>query len=201
MPKIPSPLLGNSASGSNAFGGLGSLLDSGSIDALRSYMIFELVNVSHTAPTIPQSAPVFPFMVMHVNPETLEETYTKLINRFVTRGGFVEQHWGEELDAISCSGSTGAFVTIRSGVSVLNRKAAIAYRKYLELVALYTNGGSVYDTRGNIVFHGGINLHYNSNIFTGYFENLNVSESADNPFTFRTDFAFKVKKSLRTVGR
>ena len=119
----------------------------------------------------------------------------------VTRGGFVEQHWGEELDSISCSGSTGAFVSTRTGVSVLNRKASIAYRKYLELVALYRNGGSVYDQRGNIVMHGGINLHFDSNIYNGYFESLTVSESADNPFTFKTDFSFKVKTSIRTVGR
>lgn len=201
-PKIPTPVVRGSGSvGTTVQGGLSDLLSTGTTDALRQYMIFELLNVSHAEAAIPQSNPVFPFMVLHVNMNSLEESYTKLINRMVTRGGFVEQHWGEELDSLSCSGSTGAFVSVRSGLSVLNRKASIAYRKHLELVALYRNGGGVYDQRGNLVLYGGVNLHFDSNVYTGYFENLTVNESSDNAFTFNVDLSFKVQTSLRTMGR
>lgn len=200
MPRISSPLHATSASGTTLLGAANSLVSGGVTDTLRQYMIFELVNVDHSDSVVPQGNPIFPYMVLHINPESLEEQYQKLITRTVTRGGFVEQHWGEELDSLSCTASTGAFVSTRTGVSVLNRKASIAYRKYLELVALYRNGGSVYDQRGNIVFHGGINLHFDSNIYSGYFENLTVGEKGDSPFVFSVDFAFKVKTSIRTVG-
>ena len=36
-------------------------------------------------------------LVMHVNPSNFNESYTKKIERIQTRGGFVEQHWGDEL--------------------------------------------------------------------------------------------------------
>lgn len=201
MANISSPNRANAATTTMLGGATSATASSGVTDNLRQYVIFELVNVSHGDASIPQGSMIFPYMVMHINPETWEESYTKLINRTMTRGGFVEQHWGEELDTISCSGSTGAFVSVRSGLSMLNRKASIAYRKYLELVALYRNNGSVYDQRGNIVFHGGINLHFDSNIYTGYFENLTVNETADNGFTFKVDFSYKVEHSLRTMGR
>ncbi len=200
--RIPSPVVrSGGAVGTTVQGGLSDLIATGTVDALRQYMIFELINVDHGQASIPQSNPIFPFMILHVNTNSLEESYAKLINRMVTRGGFVEQHWGEELDSISCSGSTGAFVSSRTGLAVLNRKASIAYRKYLELVALYRNGGGVYDQRGNLVLYGGINLHFDSNIYNGYFENLTVTENTDSPFTFNVDFGFKVQTSLRTVGR
>lgn len=170
------------------------------VDSLRQFMMFELVNVDQQSTEVPQSSPVFPYMVLHVNPESLEENYQKIITRQITRGGYLEQHWGEELDTIQCSGSTGLFISVKSGLSALNRKASIAYRKYLELVALYRNDGCVYDQRGNIVFVGGVNLHFDSNIFYGYFENLNIDETAENPYTFQVDFLFKVQKSYRTLG-
>lgn len=173
--------------------------NTGGVDRLRQYVIFELVDVTHNIYTSPQST-IFPYLVLHVNPESFEESYTKLITRQITRGGYVEQHWGEELDIISCSGSTGMFVTIRDGVSALNRKASIAYQKYIELVSLYQNNGLVYDQRGNPIFKGAINLHLDGNIFQGYFENMTVSETAEKPFTFDVNFSFKVEHQYRSVG-
>lgn len=185
----------------SAVTGLKGGLQGTAIDPLRSYVIFELLHVQGQETQVPQSTPSFPYMVLHSNPDNLEETYTKLVNRMVTRGGYVEQHWGEELDTLSCSGSTGAFVSIRTGLAALNRKASIAYRKHLELKSLYLNNGCVYDQRGNVVFHGGINLHFDGGIYRGYFESLTISEAGDSPYTFKVDFSYKVEQSMRTVGR
>lgn len=199
MPKIQTPVLNNL----NAPIGPTSIdsFQSGfAIDKLRQFVIFELVDLKGSTNTIPQSQPIFPYMVLHVNPESLEENYSKIINRQATRGGFLEQHWGEELTELTCSLSTGSFITMKSGLSVLNRKASIAYRKYLELVALYHNNGLVYDQRGNVIYDGSINMHFDSNIYNGYFENLTVSETADKAFTFNVNFTFKVKFQYRTVG-
>ena len=215
MPKIPSPVINNTGAptgGSVVAGAVGTITDAvgsaqgtnpagGYIDKLRQFVVFELVDVRHGESSVVQSGATFPYMVMHVNPSTFEEQYTKLITRQITRGGYLQQHWGEELDSISCNGSTGAFITTTSGISALNRKASIAYRKYLELVALYRNNGLVYDQRGNVIFSGSINLHFDSNIFNGYFENLVIAESSASPFVFDVSFTFKVHHQFRTVGR
>lgn len=205
MPKIPSPL-GNvhgAPTGMNVEGTAfanGGSPNNATQDRLRQFVIFELVNVVHDEAQVPQSNATFPYMVMHMNPSSWEESYTKLITRQATRGGFLEQHWGEELDSITASGSSGMFVSVASGLSALNRKATIGYRKYLDLVALYKNNGLVYDQRGNVVLKGGLNLHFDSNIYNGYFENLTVTESADNPYTFELSWTFKVYHQVRNVG-
>jgi len=204
MPKIPSPVFGGAGAPASA-SALAGLVSMGSAsgaytDKLRQYVIFELANVRDHSTSVPQATPTFPYMVMHANPETFELQYQKIISPMATRGGFVEQHWGEELDSISCSGSTGAFISIRSGLSVLNRKASIAYRKYMELVALYRNSGLVYDRRGTVIYRGGVNLHFDSNVHYGYFENLTVTEDDSKPFTFQVDFTFKVEHSHMKMG-
>jgi len=199
MPKIQTPTL-NNLNAPTGPSSINSFQSGFVIDKLRNFVIFELVDLKGSTNIIPQSQPIFPYMILHVNPESLEENYSKIINRQSTRGGFLEQHWGEELTELTCSLSTGAFVTLKSGLSVLNRKASIAYRKYLELVALYHNNGLVYDQRGNVIYDGSINMHFDSNIYNGYFENLTVSETADKAFTFNINFTFKVKSQYRTVG-
>tara|TARA_B100000745_G_scaffold300447_1_gene254457 strand:- start:1460 stop:1951 length:492 start_codon:yes stop_codon:yes gene_type:complete len=162
-------------------------------------MIFELVNVDGSSHSLGSNT-IFPYLVLHINPNSFEESFAKLLSRQPTRGGFVEFHWGDELGSISASGSTGMFVSIASGLSVLNRKASIAYRKYQDLVSLYKNNGMVYDQRGNLVMRGGVRLYYSGVVYTGFFENLNVSESADKPFTFEVNWAFKVEHQVRNMG-
>jgi hypothetical protein len=196
---IPSPTFNNTNAPANA-SSISGLTSQPGIDRLRQYVIFELVNIKDSGSNTPQSQPVFPYMILHMNPDSFEVSYSKLINRQATRGGFVEQHWGEELDSISCSGSTGLFITLDAGLSALNRKASIAYRKYLELVALYRNNGLVYDQRGEVIFEGGIKMYFDGDIYTGYFENMTITESADKPFTFDVSFNFKVKTTLKSVG-
>jgi hypothetical protein len=45
-----------------------------------------------------------------INPTTLTSNMAKIINRTQTMTGWVEDHWGEELDTITCQGSTASFV-------------------------------------------------------------------------------------------
>ena len=205
MPTIPTPVFNNNhapTGGSVIAGAQGTINGTSTgVDKLRQYVIFELVNVRHDESTVPQNTTVFPYLVLHVNPSTFEESYTKLITRQNTRGGYLEQHWGEELSSVSCELSTGLFVTTSTGLSVLNRTSSIAYRKFVDLSSIYKNNGMVYDMRGNIIFHGGVNLHFDSSIFKGFFENFNITESADNPFVFDLSFTFKVEHQFRTVGR
>lgn len=52
---------------------------------------------------------------MYVNPSSISYSYRKLISKDRTKGGYTLQYWGEELDTINISGTTGS-----SGIEGIN---------------------------------------------------------------------------------
>jgi len=135
-------------------------------------------------------------LVMHVNPSSFSEQHNKRIERIQTRGGWVEQHWGDELSEISASGSTGAFMNMQSGLASVSRQKTIAWDRYRDLYDLYRNNGAVYDPFGNIVLQGHILLMYDRGSYLGTFTSFEVEETADAPFSFNISWNFKVEKLL-----
>lgn len=133
---------------------------------------------------------------MHVNPSSLSETHTKKIERFQTRGGFVEQHWPDDLSEISADGSTGAFMNIYTGVTSVLRQRTIAWDRFRDLYDVFHNNGSVYDPFGNIVLQGNVMLMYDRGTFLGYFRSFDYEETEESPFAFKLSWSFKVKQTL-----
>lgn len=138
-------------------------------------------------------------LVMHVNPANWSESHTKRVERIQTRGGFVEQHWGDDLTEISADGSTGAFMNIYTGLSSVLRHKTIAWDRYRDLHDLYRNNGSVYNPYGDIVLQGRIMLMYDRATYLGYFRSLDVEESDDQPYSFRVSWNFKVEETIMKV--
>lgn len=135
-------------------------------------------------------------LVMHINPANLSETNTKKIERFQTRGGWVEQHWGDDLVEISADGSTGAFVNLYTGLSSVIRQRTIAWDRYRDLHDLYLNNGAVYDPFGNVVLSGSVLLMYDRGTFVGNFRTFEVEETVESPFTFTLNWTFKVEATI-----
>lgn len=133
-------------------------------------------------------------MFLHVNPNSLSFSYSKVIERFQTKGGWQEQHFGDQLTDIQASVSTGAFINVDSGLAVQNRKDTIAYEKFQHLVDLFDNNGLVYDTRGNVQYRGRIQLVFEGGVYIGAFRSLSMEESASSPFQFTADFTFRVEQ-------
>ena len=52
---------------------------------------------------------------MYINPQSINYSYKKIINKEMTKGGFIIQYWGEDLAKITMAGHTGS-----SGVNGLN---------------------------------------------------------------------------------
>jgi len=132
-------------------------------------------------------------MVLHVNPSSMTITYSNVIERIQTRGGFVEQHWGEGVRNLDFNLSTGGFMRLYSGLSNITggpgalevggtRRETIAYDKYLDLLALFHNNGSIYDMNGNIVFQGIVKVSFDGGIYFGWFSDFTTSETADKPY-------------------
>lgn len=139
-------------------------------------------------------------LVMHVNPQNLNETHNQKIERIQTRGGFVEQHWGSELLELSADGSTGAFMNIYTGLTSVLRQRTIAWDRYRDLHDLYFNNGSVRDPFGNIVLQGYIMLVYDRGTYLGTFRTFDVEETDDSPFAFRINWTFKVEKTIHQIA-
>src|SRR5271165_2577123 len=106
-------------------------------------------------------------LVMHVNPQNISEQHTKKVERIQTRGGWVEQHWGDELTEISADGSTGAFMNIYTGLTSLLRQQTIAWDRYRDLLDLFRNNGSLYDPFGAVVLQGSVMLMYDRGTYNG----------------------------------
>lgn len=138
-------------------------------------------------------------LVMHVNPSTFGENFNKKIERIQTRGGFVEQHWGDELGEISADAPTGAFINLYTGLSSVVRQRTIAWDRYRDLYDLYRNNGSVYDPTGAVVLQGNIMLMYDRGTYIGTFRNFSVDETDDSPFMFKLSFTFKVERTIYQV--
>lgn len=152
-----------------------------------------------TSPLDVQMALLPHALVMHLNPANFNETYTKKVERFQTRGGFVEQHWGDELTEISADGSTGAFMNIYTGTSSLLRNQTIAWDRYRDLHDLYRNNGDVYDPYGNIVLRGNVMLMYDKGQYIGYFSSFDIEETDSSPFTFNLSWNFKVEQIIQQI--
>jgi len=138
-------------------------------------------------------------LVMHVNPESYSENHQKKVERFQTRGGFVEQHWGDDLMDIAADGSTGAFMNLYEGLSSVLRQKTIAWDRYRDLHDLYRCNGSVFDPYGNIVLQGHVMLMFDRGTYLGHFTSFEVTETDDQPFAFKVSWQFKVEEELLKV--
>ena len=142
-------------------------------------------------------------LVLHINPTSMDLKYQKQIERIQTRGGFVEQHWGDSAQEISFEMATGGFMRLYSGLSNITnqkyggtRRDTIAYDKYLDMLALFHNNGSVYDTFGNIALHGILKITFDGGVYLGWFTSFSVSETAEKPYQLALSAAFTVHKEV-----
>jgi hypothetical protein len=147
-------------------------------------------------------------MVLHTNPQSMGINYANLVERIQTRGGYVEQHWGRGISSIDFNMVTGGFMRLYSGLSNITggpgardtlgtRRETIAYDKYLDMLALFHNNGSVYDNTGKIVFQGIVKITFDGGIYYGWFSNFNVTETADQPYMFSLTTSFTVDHEVQ----
>ena len=48
------------------------------------------------------------FIEMFINPQNLSFSSNKIVKKVFTKGGYILQYWGEQLDTLTLSGSTGS---------------------------------------------------------------------------------------------
>jgi hypothetical protein len=135
-------------------------------------------------------------LVLHVNPASYTENHAKKVERIQTRGGWVEQHWGDDHVEISAEGSTGAFMNVYTGLSSVLRQQTIAWDRFRDLHDLYRNNGSIYDPNGAVVLQGMVRLMYDRGAYLGTFRTFEFEETAEMPFAFRMSWTFKTEHTI-----
>ena len=143
-------------------------------------------------------------MTILSRPEDISFSSKKRFNRYRTRGGIVEEDWGEELDQISGNGKTNGFLHPSCGYTRYQAKDTEVYQDWLKLVDFYRNNGFEWDDSGNVIEgvdksnqpKDAVVLTYRDSKYRGYFESLTWTEDAEVPFQFSWAFTFVV---VRTV--
>lgn len=142
-------------------------------------------------------------LVLHVNPTSMSISYTRAVERIQTRGGFVEQHWGDAITKITFDMATGGFMRLYSGLSNITnpsyggtRRETISYDKYLDMLALFKNNGAVFASNKAIVLQGMVKITFDGGVYLGWFESFSVTESADKPYQFTMNANFEVQKEI-----
>lgn len=166
---------------------------SGPNDPKRIPLLFQVLSPDMRTLLLPEA------MYLHVNPSSMNLNYSKLIERTQTKGGWQEQHFGEQLTSVSCEVSSGAFINIETGLAVASRRDTIAYEKFYHLVDLFHNNGLVYDVEGTVQYRGRIRLTFEGGVFDGSFRTITINDSAENPFQLTCDFEFRVEKESHSV--
>jgi len=143
-------------------------------------------------------------LVLWANPSEMSFTYSRKVERIQTRGGFVEQHWGDDTQNMSLTAVSGGFMRLYSGLSnVTNpglggtRRDTLAYDRYLDFLALFHNNGSVYDAAGQVGLQGILKVTFDGGSYLGWFNSFNVTESADKPFMFSLTADFDIADEVQ----
>jgi hypothetical protein len=140
-----------------------------------------------------------PQITMHIAPSNLSFEYKKIIHREKTRGGWFEQHWGEELDAVSATASTGSFSILGIGLTTAQRHNSLAKVNFQEIFYLFKNNACVFDPNGNVISQGEVFIDYDSFKMWGQFDNFSWQETGDSPYKWNFTFSFQVTRSARTI--
>lgn len=171
-------------------------------------VIFDVLGPDYQTSLLPEGFK----LVLFVNPSSMSLKYTRDVERIQTRGGFVEQHWGDGAQTLDLEASTGGFMRLYTGLSNVtspattlgSRRETLAYDSYLDMLALFHNNGSIYDTEGRVALQGIIKVVFDGGVYLGWFNAFTVTESADNPYRFSMtagmDIAEEAQVWKTTIG-
>ena len=165
--------------------------------------LFTIAEVGGTAPLFNVA------LALYVNPSSVDESMSKIKNTSSTYGGFVEYHWPDDLDSISCSGSTGGFLSPEFGYTAAasrnpgaingelsGRRGTLAYERYMDFLELFRSNGMIFDGDGVPRIRGRVIMIYDRGAFTGHFVSFDVNEDDSKPFTFELSWEFKVESTV-----
>ncbi len=160
--------------------------------------------------------PYFGYIQMYINPQNISITHSKIIQTQRTKGGFVIQYGGENLDEITLNGHTGS--SGMEGINILYsiyraeqfgfESSAIALEQELASTEVsQTIGGLVPGLNGILgstarafsqtqprptlaSLAASVEMFFQGVLYRGFFKTFKVDENADKPGWFNYDLTF-----------
>lgn len=130
------------------------------------------------------------YIEMYINPQNIQFSSRKEINRIRTKGGYVAQYWGEDLDTISIQGTTGD-----SGIEGINTLRDVYRSEQLALQKIIRTEDkrrqSLMQLAATVV------MRYQEVSYRGYFTDMSYTESTSKLGLFDYNMTFTV---LQTFG-
>lgn len=189
-------------------------------------MFFEMVDSSNTRKGIVVSGLWVSTLRLTPNPETLTINSTKKIGRYATMSGWVEEHWGDDIDTINFTGSTFSFYDdnqdVPLGLTNEFRDKTKSYLYLKELVTYFQVNGCIYQgneydlsipavndflndnpefitnhpRKGMIKERLYIKMNYDYLTLYGRFDSFDIIEDSSAPFKFKYSAVFKAEKTV-----
>jgi hypothetical protein len=168
-------------------------------------------------------------MTLHTNPKNVSFSYEKKHEISQTISGWVEYYWGDNPTTISLDVASGAFIRPYTGLSAVTgpvsipneynrstfgnlgkpstigasiggtRRDTITYDKYLDLLALFHNNGSVYDQTGRVIVQGKIKMIFDGGVWFGWFQSFSVTDDATSPYNFNVSLSMQIEREYHGV--
>ena len=125
------------------------------------------------------------YIEVYVNPENIQFSSRKEINRVRTKGGYIAQYWGEDLDTITLSGTTGD-----SGIEGINVLRDVYRSEQLALQQIL----KTQDKRRQSLMQlaAGIVMRYQEISYRGFFTDMSYTESVSKLGLFDYNLTFTV---------
>ena len=79
------------------------------------------------------------------------------------------------------------------------RRDTITYYKYLDLLALFHNNGSIYDQTGRVIVQGKIKMIFDGGVWFGWFQSFSVTDDANTPYSFNVSLAMQIEREYHGV--
>lgn len=124
-----------------------------------------------------------PIISFFVNPQSITVNKNVLLNKQNTKGGFVVQFWGHDLETISVKAETGYF-----GLSKIPLRA-------FELFKNYCYQGR-FNSRKPFKSMPIMTMLYEGQALRGYFNNLTYTVVQQRPYMITYDFTFTVVENV-----
>lgn len=152
-----------------------------------------------------------PPLRMLVNPSTFSVKGEKIVadGSWSRNGQVIIEHWGNGQEKISASGKVAGFYSIDlsnssgPGLTRMARNFSQSWQNLQSLRLFYANNGRIHTLDAttsnlelNMTMVGSIYIYYDSIMYLGSFDSLNISEADTNPFTAEYNFEFTVRAAF-----
>jgi len=128
---------------------------------------------------------------MYINPQNIQISSRKEINRVRTKGGYFAQYWGEDFDTITITGTTGS-----AGIEGINVLRDIYRSEQLTLAKIVQQSPEDKRRQSLMQLAASIVMWYQGQGYRGYFTDMQFTESADKIGLFDYTMTFMVVEYL-----